>query len=140
MKILLAVDGSEYTKRMLGYLAAHGELFGAGHEYVIVTAVPSLPPYVTRFLDSSTIRDYQRDQAEEVLAPVRAYAKQKGWEIRASHVVGAAAESVAALAERERPDLIVMGSHGHSALAGLVLGSVASGVLARCKAPVLLIR
>jgi nucleotide-binding universal stress UspA family protein len=38
-----------------------------------------------------------------------------------------------------QPDLIVMGTHGHSALGNVVMGSVATGVLARCKAPVLLI-
>jgi nucleotide-binding universal stress UspA family protein len=34
----------------------------------------------------------------------------------------------------------VMGSHGHSTLGSLVMGSVASKVLAHCRAPVLLIR
>jgi nucleotide-binding universal stress UspA family protein len=32
-----------------------------------------------------------------------------------------------------------MGTHGHSALGGLVLGSVASGVLARAHRPILLV-
>ena len=32
MKILAAVDGSPYTKRMLAYLAAHDEWLGAQHE------------------------------------------------------------------------------------------------------------
>ncbi|WP_280156486.1 universal stress protein [Piscinibacter sp. XHJ-5] len=47
---------------------------------------------------------------------------------------------MAAFAEAESPDLIVMGTHGHTALGHVVLGSVASGVLARCKAPLLLVR
>jgi nucleotide-binding universal stress UspA family protein len=34
----------------------------------------------------------------------------------------------------------VLGSHGHGAFAGLVLGSVATGVIARSEVPVLLIR
>ena len=33
-----------------------------------------------------------------------------------------------------------MGSHGQSALGNLVMGSVATQVLARCKVPVLLVR
>jgi nucleotide-binding universal stress UspA family protein len=33
-----------------------------------------------------------------------------------------------------------MGSHGHGALAAATLGSVAVGVLARCKHPLLLLR
>jgi nucleotide-binding universal stress UspA family protein len=140
MKILLPVDGSEYTTRMLGYVAAHDEMFGPDHDYVVVTVVPPLPLYATRFLESKTVVDYYDEQAGQVLGPVQAFAKQKSWKIRASHVAGSAAQSIAALADRERPDLIVMGSHGHSALGGVVLGSVATGVLARCKVPVLLVR
>jgi nucleotide-binding universal stress UspA family protein len=35
---------------------------------------------------------------------------------------------------------VVLGSHGHSALGNLVMGSVATQVLAHCKVPVLLVR
>jgi nucleotide-binding universal stress UspA family protein len=44
------------------------------------------------------------------------------------------------VAEDGKFDLVVMGSHGHSALANLVMGSVATQVLAHCKVPVLLVR
>ncbi|HYJ98830.1 MAG TPA: universal stress protein [Burkholderiaceae bacterium] len=53
---------------------------------------------------------------------------------------GPAAETLAKVAKSEKVDLVVMGSHGQSALGNVVLGSVASGVLARCDVPVLLIR
>jgi len=33
-----------------------------------------------------------------------------------------------------------MGSHGHSALGALLLGSVTSQVLAQCRVPVLIVR
>ena len=140
MKILLPVDGSDYTKRMLSYIAAHDELLGPGHEYIVFTAVTPIPPHATRFLDRNTVDDYYREQAEHVLKPVRAFADQQGWKIGVAHVPGHAAEAIAALAEAEKPGLIVMGTHGHSALGNAILGSVASGVLARCKVPVLLIR
>jgi len=140
MKILLPVDGSEYTKRMLSYIAAHDELLGAGHDYTVFTAVPPVPPHAARYLDRHTLNEYYSEQAEEVLRPVRTFADQQGWKISVAHATGHAAESIAALAETLKPDLIVMGTHGHSALGNIVLGSVATGVLARCKAPVLLIR
>jgi nucleotide-binding universal stress UspA family protein len=44
------------------------------------------------------------------------------------------------LAALGRFDLLVLGSHGHEALANVVLGSVATKVLALCTTPVLLIR
>jgi nucleotide-binding universal stress UspA family protein len=140
MKILLAVDGSAYTKRMLGYVAAHEELLGADHEYSIYTVVTPIPPHATHFLDRERLTDYYRETAEEVLQPIRAFAAQKGWKAEVDYGVGPAAEQIAAFAQTGRHDMVVMGTPGHSALGNLVLGSVASGVLARCTAPVLLIR
>ena len=140
MKILLPVDGSEHTKRMLSYIAAHDELLGPGHEYTILTVVAPIPAYATRFLERGTVDGYYDEQAEQVLKPVRAFAGQKGWTIRVAHTQGHAAESIAARAAADKTDLIVMGTHGHTALGNVVLGSVASGVLARSKVPVLLIR
>ena len=140
MKILLPVDGSAYTKRMLGYVAAHEELFGPQHEYVFATAVASVPPHVTHFIDRAALDSYYSDEADKVLAPVLKFAAQHGWNARSLHLEGPAAETLSALAKSENVDLIVMGSHGHSALGNIILGSVATGVLARCAVPVLLIR
>jgi nucleotide-binding universal stress UspA family protein len=140
MKILLPVDGSDHTKRMLSYLAVHDELLGGKHEYTVFTVVPPVPANAARFVDRATLDAYYLEQAEEVLRPVKAFADQKGWKVRVLHTPGHAAAAIAALADTDKPDLIVMGTHGHSALGNVVLGSVASGVLARCKVPVLLIR
>jgi nucleotide-binding universal stress UspA family protein len=140
MKILLPVDGSEHTKRMLAYIAAHDELLGPDHEYTILTVVAAVPAYAMRFLDRSTVDGYYDEQAEQVLKPVRAFAEQNHWKVRLVHTPGHAAETIAARATADQTDLIVMGTHGHSALGNVVLGSVASGVLARSKVPVLLIR
>ena len=140
MKILLPVDGSDYTKRMFSYLAAHRELLGSGHEYVLFTAVPAIPGYAANFLDSNTLEGYYNDAADEVFKPLRAFATQQGWKVRELHDRGPAADAIAEVAKAEKPDLIVMGTHGHSALGNVVLGSVTGGVLARCKVPVLLVR
>jgi nucleotide-binding universal stress UspA family protein len=140
MKILLPVDGSEYTQRVLNYIGAHNELLGPGHEYTAFTAIPSIPAHAARFLDRATVEDYYKDLAEQVLKPVEAFAAQQGWKLKVAYVHGPAAEAIAAFANEHKPDLIVMGTHGHSALGNVILGSVASGVLARCTTPVLLIR
>ena len=140
MKILLAVDGSPLTKRMLSYLAAHEELLGPGNEHTMITVIPPVPGYAARFLEQKTLDGYYDEQAELVFHPIRAFADQKGWRVRMAHAAGHAADVIASMAESERFDLIVMGTHGHSSLGGVVLGSVSTGVLARCKTPVLLIR
>ncbi len=140
VKILLPVDGSQYTKRMLGYVAAHEELFGLHHEYVFVTVITPVPPHITHFVDHTSLTRYYNDEAEKVLSPVLQFAAQHGWNAKSLHVEGPAAEVLAQLAKSQGADLIVMGSHGHSALGNVILGSVATGVLARCVVPVLLIR
>lgn len=140
MNVLLPVDGSDHTKRMLAHLAARDELLGPGHTYTLFTAVAPIPPHAARFLDRSTLDDYYHQQVEQVFAPIRAFAAQNGWALREAHAHGAPAEAIADHAKREKTDLIVMGTHGHSALANVVLGSVASGVLARTRVPVLLVR
>ncbi|WP_374562237.1 universal stress protein [Ideonella sp.] len=139
MKILLPVDGSDYTKRMLSYIAAHDELVGGGHEFIVFTAVTPVPTYAARFLDHGVLDAYYREQAHSVLGPVQKFCEQNGWNVRVSHTTGHAVQAIAAVAAEEKPDLIVMGTHGHTAFGNVLLGSVASGVLARCHLPVLLV-
>ena len=43
INILLAVDGSPYTERMLTYLSSHQTLFAPSHHYTVLTVQPQLP-------------------------------------------------------------------------------------------------
>jgi nucleotide-binding universal stress UspA family protein len=140
VKILIAVDGSEYTKRMLAYLAAHEEWLGPKHEYTVIHSVPAVSNHAARYVDAGTLRNFYESEAEEVFRPIRPFLKQQGIEADFVKAVGHAAESIASLADEGRFDLVVMGSRGHGNLANLVLGSVASKVLALCSTPVLFIR
>jgi nucleotide-binding universal stress UspA family protein len=140
MKILLAVDGSAYTHRMLAHLAAHDELLGKGHEYTAITVVPPVPARAASFLSHEVLHGYYDEQAEQVLKPVRAFAAQQGWPFEARHVAGHPADAIAEFAEAGRFDLLVMGTHGHSALGSMVLGSTTLRVIAESKLPVLLVR
>jgi len=140
MKILLAVDGSHVTKRMLSYIAAHDELLGPGHEYTVLTVIAPVPSYAARFLEHGTLEGYYLEEAETVFRPIRSFIEQQGLKVRLVHVAGHAAETIAGMAEAEGFGLVVMGTHGHSSVVSAALGSVASGVLSRCKTPLLLIR
>ncbi|HMO45740.1 MAG TPA: universal stress protein [Rubrivivax sp.] len=140
MKILLPVDGSKYTRRMLSYIAAHEELLGAGHQYLMFTVVPKLSLRAASFVDRDTLEAYYQEEADKVLRAPLAFAAKQGWAVRSLHAKGHAPEEIAKLAVKEKADLIIMGSHGHSALGSAVLGSVAQGVLARCATPLLFIR
>lgn len=141
MKILVAVDGSSYTKRMLGYLAAHDEWLGAAHEYTVLHSVPAVPPRAAAVIDKATLKAYYDDEGEKVLKPIRAFfAKNRGLAVTFVVRSGPPAENISTLAEKGGFDLVMMGSHGHGTLTNLVLGSVATKVLAHCKTPVLLVR
>lgn len=140
MKILLAVDGSAFTKRMLAYLAAHDEWLGDRHQYTVLNTVTPVPARAAAVIDRDTLKGYYNDTSEAVFKPIRAFFKKQG--IAADFVgkVGHAPEVIAKSADAGNYDLLVMGSHGHGTLGNLVMGSVATKVLSACKTPVLLIR
>jgi nucleotide-binding universal stress UspA family protein len=140
VNILLPVDGSEFTQRTLDYIASHGALFGPGHTYTAFTAVAPIPAHAARYLSHAVVDEYYRDEAEKILSPLRESAKRHSLPIATKYAVGHAGEAIAIFAKAEQQDLIVMGSHGHSWIANVLLGSVATGVLARCNVPVLLVR
>ena len=140
MKVLLAVDGSDYTKRMLAYLAAHRDLLGKEPEITVYHGLMALPHHAASVVGPAQVRTYQESELEKVFKPIRAFFTQKGVAATFVDRVGPVADGIAAYAEDGRFDLVVMGSHGHGELAGLVMGSVVTRVLARCKVPVLLVR
>jgi len=140
MKILIAVDGSVYTKRMLAYLAAHDELFGKQHAYTVIHGVLAIPNHAASFVGPTRVREYYEADAEDVFRPIRGFFAQQGFEVTFVHTIGHVADSIAGFADEGRFDLVVMGSHGHGEAMNMVLGSVATRVLAKCSVPVLLIR
>lgn len=140
MKILVAVDGSSFTKRMLAYLAAHDEWLGPTHEYTILNVVSALPPRAAAVLDRSTLNAYYAEESDKVLKSIRTFFGKQG--ITAQYVgkVGAVADVISSMAKKGKFDLLMMGSHGHGSLGNLVLGSVATKVMAQCQIPVLTVR
>jgi len=140
MKILAAVDGSPYTRRMLAYLAAHEEWLGPQHEYTMLHVVPAVPPRAAAVIDKATLKSYYDDTAEKVFKPLRTFCEKQGLRVNFLSKVGSAAEVISDMAKKGEFTLLVLGSHGHGTLGNLVMGSVATKVLANCTTPVLLIR
>jgi nucleotide-binding universal stress UspA family protein len=140
MKILVAVDGSSYSKRMLAYLAAHDEWLGTHHQYTVLHAVTPVPPRAASVLDKSTLKSYYDESADKVFKPIRSFFGKQGINAQYVSKVGPADEVIAQAANKGAFDLLMMGSHGHGSLVNLVLGSVVTKVLAGCETPALLIR
>jgi nucleotide-binding universal stress UspA family protein len=140
MKILIAVDGSEYTRRMLAWWAAHEEFLGDGHSYTVLTVVPQIPPYAASAVNRELLLSYYSDEGDKVFKPVRAFLDQQKKRATFLSKAGIVPDVIAQMAHNENFDLVLMGSHGHSMVGNLVMGSTATRVLSACKTPVLLIR
>ena len=140
MNILLAIDGSPYTKKMLAYLAAHEEMLGTSHNYTAITVQPQLPPRARAALGKEMVDKYHAEESEKVLGPVVKFMARHGVQLKTLTKVGPAGDTIAKAADAGKYDLVVMGTHGHGSLGKLVMGSVSTQVLAHCGVPVLLVR
>ena len=140
MKILIAADGSVYTKRMLAFIAAHDEWLGPQHTYTVIHCVPAVPHRAAAFVGKDEVRAFYEADAESVFKPIRAFFKMHDAPVTFVHRIGAPGANIAKFAEQKKFELIVLGTHGHGAVGGLVMGSVATKVLSLCATPVLLVR
>lgn len=139
MKILLAVDGSECTRKAVAFVVTHEAMLEGG-ELVVVHVQPPLPPRVEGFVGHQTVAQYHEDEARKVLAPVEEFIARHRITFRSRWVVGRPAHEIARLAAEEHANFIVMGTHGHGVLGRALLGSVAQGVLVHAEMPVLLVK
>jgi len=140
MKLLLAADGSKFTKKALAFLVTHEGLAGPDGELVVLHVQPPMPPRVKTMVGAAAIHDYQREEAEKVLTPIERFLKRHDITFRTAWAVGSPAEEIVRAAKREKAHLIVMGTHGHGLLGRALMGSVAQKVVAECEIPVLLVK
>jgi nucleotide-binding universal stress UspA family protein len=140
MKALLAVDGSEHTKKMLAYLATHEDLLGTTPEFLVLNVQPQIPTRAASAVGRKIVQDFYRSNAETVFSPVSKFLERHNATYKTKHVVGHAAEEIVNAAKSIKADIIVMGSHGHGTFGSFLLGSVAQKVLSASHVPVLVVR
>lgn len=81
-----------------------------------------------------------REHAEELLDRAEAIAAEYDVEIATDTDVGEDARTIVAYAEDHDIDLIIMGSHGRSLPARILLGGVSESVVRRAPVPVMVVR
>ena len=140
MKILVPIDGSKYSQAALDFIASRATLSGTEPEVELLNVQLPLPARALRSVGRAVANEYHEAEAQKVLKPAVAALKKAGLDPQARYLVGHVAETIAARADKFDADLVVIGSHGHGALAGLVVGSTVSGVLARTTHPLLVLR
>ncbi|MDZ7652493.1 MAG: universal stress protein [Burkholderiaceae bacterium] len=139
MRILIPVDGSAHSTAAVAFVASRSTLIGAQPEVELLNVQLPVPPRAARAVGREMVATFHKAEARAVLKPALALLKKAGLQAQARHEVGSPGATVAA-ATAGGADLVVMGSHGHSAFKGLVFGSVTNAVLAGCRTPLLVVR
>lgn len=139
MKILIAHDGSSFGGKALDYVLSHPAQFGDA-ELAVIHVAHAVPARAAAAVGAEIVAAHHAHEHDEALAGSRKRLAASTREAREIRVVGDPATKIVEAIAEGGFDLVVMGSHGHGAMAGLLLGSVVSKVLARSPAPVLVVR
>ena len=140
MKILLPVDGSAYSRAAVEFVASRSTLIGTEPQVDVVNVQFAVPVRAARVVGKSALTEYYSDESDKVLKPTLRRLAKAGLKASGHYLIGHPGEEISAAAVKDDVDLIVMGSHGHSALRNLLVGSVTNNVLARTKIPMLVLR
>lgn len=140
--IIVPCDFSEYAERAYAWAIGLAEKWGAKvillHAAQLFTSLGY--PESVYLLDLKKMEDEILADAEKRL---REFAEKKGSSpvvVETRAVTGDPFWEICQTAEKEPADLIVMGSHGRTGLAHVLLGSVAERVVRHAPCPVLVAR
>ena len=141
MRILLPVDGSDCALAAAARLVTLAGDLRETPEIHLLNVHPPIPiGRVQAHLGKETLNAYYLEEGQAQMASAQACLAAAGLAFTPHLHVGLPAEVIARLAGELHCDLIVMGSHGRSALSGMVAGSVATRVLHLAPCPVLLVK
>jgi nucleotide-binding universal stress UspA family protein len=145
-KILVPTDGSATAQKAFSYATDLAKQLNAS---IIVLSVIDSRSLVAQTVPAvnapmqiiEPIGDYLSEAALAYAGEVKTLCDENGVQSKTVITTGHPVEDIVKEAEKSEVDLIVMGSHGRSALAAAVLGSVTYGVIHNeTKVPVLIVR
>jgi nucleotide-binding universal stress UspA family protein len=137
--ILVAVDGSAPSDRAVEH-ALDMIATGCAVELHLLNVQPSIGGAVASFVSRDQIDAHHREEGQKALVSAVALAA-KGSVPAKTHIgVGRQGEIVADFTKKVGAGLVVLGTRGHTGLAGVLMGSVAQDVIAHSKVPVTLVK
>lgn len=139
LSILLPTDGSPSAHEAARHVV-HLAGLGLAVDVHLLSVQTPLRGSAAVLIGAAQLNDWHREEGMKTLAGCDAILTGAGIKAHLHVGLGGAAETVIAFAARLGCAQIVMGSRGHGLAVGLVLGSVANGVVAGCALPVTLIR
>jgi len=141
MKILLPVDGSKSSLNAAKYVVKLAKDMRSKCSVTLVSVHDDIGlGHVKQFVAKSVIDDYLREVSEKDLKTAQKALDTAGVKHNMAIKRGNIAQEIINIANKEKFDLIVMGSKGRSGLLDTLMGSVAQKVSAGAKQPVLLIK
>lgn len=141
MKILLPVDGSKSSLNAAKYVAKLSKDLRSKCSVTLVSIHDDIGlGHVKQFVAQSVIDDYLRETSEKELKAAQKALDAAGIKHSMAIKRGNVAQEIINLANKEKFDLIVMGSKGRAGILDTLMGSVAQKVSASAKQPVLLIK
>jgi nucleotide-binding universal stress UspA family protein len=135
-KVLVPVDDSPYMSEVVEKAVAFAKNTGCMLTFL----------YVMNTSMGASLARAKREMEEQKLAcskipdGCRQRTSAEGVSASSRIEVGAPAETIINVAERERFDMIIIGAKGHSRLKTLLVGSVADQVMEHAPCPVLLVK
>jgi len=140
-KILVAVDGSDNSGRVIDFLIKKSGWYRESLEVQLLNVqMPIAGVNVKMFISSESLNDYYRDEGTAALKRAREKLDAAGVPYVHHIGVGDPAAVIDEYAKAKGCDQILMGSRGLGSVSSLVLGSVATKVLHLTDIPVTLIR
>jgi nucleotide-binding universal stress UspA family protein len=140
LKLLVPVDGSENSTRLIDYLIQWLKRLAETADIHLLNVQPSLHGEIGMFLSREQIRDYHHDEGIKALGVARERLDAAEVDYTFHIGVGDPAEVIVQYARDHQCDQIVMGTRGLGKFSILLLGSVASKVIQLSEIPVMLIK
>jgi nucleotide-binding universal stress UspA family protein len=143
-RILVPLDGSPFAERALEPAFDIARAFGC--EVVLLRVVspeemlevtPALATHLSH-MDGFSLR-HEEEAAATYLCQMKGRWAWREVPVRTQVVPGTPAEAIVGAAHAAAADLIVMSTHGRSAVGRIIYGSIAEAVLRGAQLPVLLI-
>jgi nucleotide-binding universal stress UspA family protein len=134
-KILVPVDFSSYSQSTIDYASMIAEKFDA--TLILLHVIESLPYSVTDTFKVIAHRNSLQTLATSLLQNLSESLLARKLAVKTRLVWGTASREILSEARREKPDLIVMGTHGRTGLPHVVMGSVAEKTVRLSRVPVL---
>jgi len=141
--IVVAVDFSNATPGVIQQGRMLAEAFGAQlHLLHVMEPEPSYAAYGFTPNEFPALRAYQQEakhRATDKLEELLKQSEPSHGKATAHVAEGSPLHGIADYVKKEKADLLVLGSHGHGAIASLLLGSVAEGMVRRALVPTLVV-